>query len=126
MANLRLDSLPRQILAARAFSPGAKKVIRRYHDLLYKLNLPELSILLNSPPKTQTLKAYNIRKNLACLEGSCTEFLEAHETSFLGSCELQLLKSAPHWKVTVGDPVLTRLNKFRVRLLVHGLRWAGA
>ena len=36
----------------------------------------------------------------------------------LGSCDLKLLKPAPHWKVTLGDPALTRLNNFRIRLLV--------
>ena len=94
---------------------GAKGVTRRYHELLRRLNLPELPTLLNSPPKTQTLKTY-IRKNLALR--AHVEFLETHESSFLGSCELHLLKPAPHWGVTVGDPALTRLNNFRIRLLV--------
>lgn len=115
-ANLPVDSLPRQILVARASSSNATGVVRRYRELLQRLNLPELSILLNSPPQTKTLKAY-IRKNLALR--AHVEFLEiTHEASFLGSCELQLLRPAPHWEVTVGDPALTRLNNFRIRLLV--------
>ena len=114
-ANLPLDSLPRQVLVARASSPTAKGVTKRYHELLAGLNLPDLPTLLDSPPKVQTLKAY-IKRNLALR--AHVEFLETHETSFIGSSELQLLKPTPHWEVTIGDPALTRLNNFRIRLLV--------
>ena len=46
------------------------------------------------------------------------EFMEICGSLLLGSCDLKLLKPAPHWKVTLGDPALTRLNNFRIRLLV--------
>ena len=46
------------------------------------------------------------------------EFLEEWDAYHLGSRSLSLLKPAPHWAVTVGDVKMTRLNNFRIRLLV--------
>ena len=46
------------------------------------------------------------------------EFLEEWDAYHLSSHSLNLLKPAPHWAVTVGDVKMTRLNNFRIRLLV--------
>ena len=39
-------------------------------------------------------------------------------TYYLCSCSLKLLKPAPHWAMTVGDVNVTRINNFRICLLV--------
>ena len=114
-ANLPSDSLARQVLVARAATPNAKGTIKRYRELLSGLSLPELSALLSTPPKNEPWKAF-IKKNLALR--AHVDFLETQDASYLGSCDLQLHRPAPHWRVTVGDPTLTRLNNFRIRLLV--------
>ena len=80
---------------ARASSPAAKGIIKRYRELLLKLNLPDLTTLLNTTRE----------KNLALR--AHVEFLETQDTSFLGSCDLKLHRPAPHWEVTVGDPTDT-------------------
>ena len=37
---------------------------------------------------------------------------------YASQCAFKPRCPAPHWKVTIGDPKLTRLNNFRIRLLV--------
>ena len=64
-ANLPLDSLPRQVLVARASSPTAKGVTKRYHELLAGLNLPDLPTLLNAIPKSRHLRHIS-RRILPC------------------------------------------------------------
>ena len=59
---------------------------------------------------------HNLKRSLALR--AHVEFMEICGSLLLGSCDLKLLKPAPHWKVTLGDPALTRLNNFRIRLLV--------
>ena len=48
---------------------------------------------------------------------SYLEFLEDCSEQHISRCTLKHLTPAPHWKVTVGDPKLTRKNNFRIRLL---------
>ena len=48
---------------------------------------------------------------------SYLEFLEDCSEQHISRCTLKHLTPAPHWKVTVGDPKLTRKNSFRIRLL---------
>ena len=114
-ANLPEESLARQVLVARANSPVATGVVKRYGEILENLNLPELQALLASPPKTSVWKAH-VKRSLALR--AHVDFMEVSSSLLLGSCELQLLKLAPHWRVTLGDPTLTRQNNFRIRLLV--------
>ena len=114
-ANLPVDSLARQVLVARANSPGATGVVKRYGEILEQLNLPDLPALLAAPPKTSVWKAH-VKRSLALR--AHVEFMEICGSLLLGSCDLKLLKPAPHWKVTLGDPALTRLNNFRICLLV--------
>ena len=92
-ANLPPDSLARQVLVARESTPNVKGVIKRYRLLLSGLNLPELTALLNTPPKNEPWKAF-IKKNLALQ--AHVEFLETQDASYLGSCNLQLHRPAPH------------------------------
>ena len=123
MANLPLDSLPRQILAPRESSLGLVPNKSSGGTMSCSLNSTSPSYQSSSTLLTKP-RHWRLERILPC--GLMYGVLEAHKTSFLGSCELQLLKPTPQWKVTVGDLVLARLNKFRIRLLVHGLRWAGA
>ena len=47
------------------------------------------------------------------------DFLAACDHLPLSDCQaLKLLKPAPHWSITRGDVNLTRMNIFRIRLLV--------
>ena len=46
------------------------------------------------------------------------DFLEECIAYFLCSCSLKLLKPAPHWAMTVGGVNVTRMNNFRICLLV--------
>ena len=106
-ANLPVDSLARQVLVARANSPGATGVVKRYGEILEQLNLPGLPALLAALPKMSVWKA-QVKRSLALR--AQLEFMEICGSLLLGSCDLKLLKPAPHWKVTLGDPALTRLN----------------
>ena len=103
-ANLPVDSLARQVLVARANSPGATGVVKRYGEILEQLNLPDLPTLLAAPPKTSVWKAH-VKRSLALR--AHVEFMEICGSLLLGSCDLKLLKPAPHWKVTLGDPCST-------------------
>ena len=113
--NLPSDSLPRKILMARANSSNPKGVVKRFNEVLSDLNLPDLSELLSSPPKTSIWKSHT-KKHLALR--AQLEFLESCEMYHISSCHLKLLRPASHWSVTVGNPALTRINNFRIRLLV--------
>ena len=88
--NLPADSLARKVLVARASSPHAKGVVKRYRELLSRSNLPEITTLLNT------------KRNLALR--AHVQFLETQDSSFFGSCDLKLHRPAPYWKMTVGRP----------------------
>ena len=115
-ANLPLDSLAHRVLVARADSSvGTSGVVRRFSDLLSDLNLPELPQLLENPPKSTVWKAH-IRKHLAIR--AHLDLVDSCGKAYISQCDLKLLRPAPHLSVTVGDLNLTRINNFRVRLLV--------
>ena len=54
VSTANLPSDPRKILMARANSSDPKGVVKRFNEVLSALNLPDLSELLSSPPKTST------------------------------------------------------------------------
>ena len=56
-------------------------------------------------------------KNLT-LTAEYSSFLDVCDHLPLSDCLLCLGKPTPHWSVTRGLPKLTRLNNFRIRLLV--------
>ena len=73
-------------------------------SLLYSLNLPSAQsgrLLLRRPGLTSNLT-----------------FLEECSGCYTRQCAFKPHHPAPNWKVTIGDPKLTRLNNFRIRLLV--------
>ena len=115
VANLDPDALPRKILSARSTSTTAKGITRQYHQVLTNLNLPGLSFLLSEPPKCSPWKAF-IKKHLGFT--SYLTFLEECDDCYVSQCAFKPLHPAPHWKVTIGDPKLTRLDNFRIHLLV--------
>ena len=115
IANLDPNALPRKILSTRSASTTAKGITCQYHPVLTNLNLPDLSFLLSEPPKCSPLKAF-IKKHLGLT--SYLTFLEKCDDCYVSQCAFKPLHTAPHWKVTIGDPKLTRLNNFRIRLLV--------
>ena len=115
VANLDSNALPRKILSTRSASTTAKGITHQYHQVLNNLNLPDLSYLLSEPPKCSPWKAF-IKKHMGLI--SYLTFLEECDDCHVSQCAFKPLHPAPHWKVTIGDPKLTRLNNFRIRLLV--------
>ena len=115
VANLDPDALPRMLLCARSASSTAKGITRHYQQILSDFNLPGLSSLLSEPPKGSPWKAF-IKKHLGLT--SYLTFLEECNDCYASQCAFKPHCPAPHWKVTIGDPKLTRLNNFRIRLLV--------
>ena len=95
--------------------PSAKGITTSFRNVLGDLNLPDLSSMVSDPPKKATLKRFG-KKYLAII--SNLSFLSECERLPLSECELRLHRPAAHWSVSVGDPLLTRQNNFRIRLLV--------
>ena len=115
VANLDPNALPRKLQCARSASSTAQGITRQYHQVLSNLNLPGLSSLLFKPPKCSSWKAF-IKKHLGLT--SYLTFLTECNGCYASQCAFKPHHPAPHWKVTIGDPKLTHLNNFRVRLLV--------
>jgi len=115
VAYLDPDALPRKILCARSASSTAKGITSQYHQVHSNLNFSGLSSLLSEPPKCSSWKAF-IKKHLGLT--SYLTFLEECNNCYASQYAFKPHHPAPHWKVTIGDPKLTRLNNFRIRLLV--------
>ena len=115
------NSLPRQVLASRISSTPSRGIIPTLKELILKNNLPSLYSILNDNWSKLAWKRFVKKLTLA---KEYSSFLNDCSRLPLSECELiQLGKPIPHWLVTRGDPKLTRLNSFRIRLLVgcHGL-----
>ena len=114
-ANLPPDSLPKRVMLARAKLAPGKGIICVYEKILNDLSLPDLSSVLTSSPKASAWKSF-AKKHLAiCAQ---LDFFENCENYLISSCEFKLFKPSVHWTTTVGNTKLTRLNNFRIRLLV--------
>ena len=112
-ANLPAEALPRRILEARANS--TKGVVSQYQEVLAEMSLSDLSQLLENTPREPTWKSFT-GKQLAIR--AHMPFLESCEDYHISSCDIKMLRPLPHWSSTVGEPKLTRMNNFRIRLLV--------
>ena len=109
------DSLAKKIMTARVSSPGAKGITVVYQQLLSVINLPELACLLKDPPKKSSLKSFVKKQTVIRFQ---LEFLDECVNLCLSDCELKLHWPIPHRMVSIGNPLLTRRNNFRIRLLV--------
>ena len=86
--------------------------------------LPHLHSELCLPPLTSIMQG-NWRRSVwkkqvrsATLSAEFLQFLEVCDHLPLSNCLLSVGKPARHWHSTLGLPALTRLNNFRIRLLV--------
>ena len=71
--------------------------------------------MARGPPKKSSLKSF-VKKHTAI--SFQLEFLDECVNLCLSECELKLHRPIPHWMVSIGNPLLTRRNNFRIRLLV--------
>ena len=112
MAN---DALPKLIFSARMSSDAKKGSIPVWSELLYSLDLPGLSQLLDSPWSRSSWK-----KHVKCLLN--TNALLSHQSDCshlpISQCSFELGKPLPHWSVTRSLPILTWQSNFCIRLLV--------
>ena len=109
------DSLPRRVLEVRSGSDCANSIVANFNVVLSELNLPDLSHLLMAQPSAPLWKRHT--KNHLAIKG-LLQHIEDCADYHASACEFRPLKPARHWTTTVGDPALTRLNNFRIRLLV--------
>ena len=115
--NMDSGSLARKVMTVRVSSPGAKGITVVYQQLLSVINLPELASLLKDPPKKSSLKSFVKKQTVTRFP---LEFLDECVNLCLSDCELKLKLHRPilHRMVSIGNPLLTRRNNFRIRLLV--------
>ena len=86
-----------------------------FRSLVDSLDLPSLPAIINGEWSKSAWKRWV--KNLT-LTAEYSSFLDVCDHLPLSDCLLRLGKPIPHWSVTRGLPKLTRLNNFRIRLLV--------
>lgn len=111
-----VNSLPRRILAARAGSAPPGSVVSSYMNILEELRLPGLTSILQKGGYNKT--AWNKANRRQVAIESYLQFQQDAAAYPIGSCSLNILKPAPHWSVTRANTKLTRINNFRIRLLV--------
>ena len=115
LVNLSDESLAKQVLLARLTSAGGRSLITCYRNILLDSSLPDLDFLLLQPFKPSVWKS-STRKQLFI--HSFLHFLDDCKDYLVSDCEFKQGHPVKQWSVTIGDPKLTRLNPFRVRLVV--------
>ena len=115
--NLPDNAVAKRVLLVRISDSATKSgLISRYQLLFHTYDLPALSSIIHKPPMPAAWKVF-LKKHFAIREH--LDFLAACDHLPLSDCQaLKLLKPAPHWSITRGDVNLTRMNIFRIRLLV--------
>ena len=109
------NSLPLQLMLLRLSSLPRKGLIFHLQHILAELSLPSLSDILRG---NWSRSVWKCQVKSITLGREFSQFLDTCDHLPLSRCLLSLGKSVPHWAVTRGYPKLSRLNNYRVRLLV--------
>ena len=109
------DSLPRQVLVKRFGVSPTKGSLPVFCSLLRLHDLPSLPEIINGNWSKSAWSKW-LKGLLGSLEYST--FLDDCSHLPVSDCPFTLGKPLPHWSVTCGFPALTRMNNFRIRLLV--------
>ena len=109
------DSLPRRVLESRAKCLSLRGIIPTLSSLLEECDLPSINSLMAGSCsrlawKKQVKRLYLTKEFLA--------FLDECDHLPLSLCSVRLGSPVNHWRATLGLPILTRQNNFRLRLLV--------
>ena len=112
---LPLDSLPRQVLVTRLCSSPTKGSLPVFCSLLGLHNLPPLLEIISGSWSKAAWSKW-LKGLLSSLDYSA--FLDDRSHLPVSDCPFTLGKPLPHWSITRGLPSLTRMNNFRIRLLV--------
>ena len=105
--------LAKQVLRARCSTND--KLLVSYNNNLDMLNLPDLDSLLSRPFSPSSWKR-STKKQL--LINSLLHLPEDNEAYPVVDCDFKLGRPLRQWLVGLGDSRLTRLNLFRIKLLV--------
>ena len=108
-------SLPLLVFKKRLTNSPRKGTLPIFSALVNSLELPSLPAILNGEWSKRAWKRWV--KNLT-LSAEYSSFLDQCDHLPLTNCSLRMGKPIPHWSATRGLPMLTRLNNFRIRLLV--------
>ena len=114
-ASLPADSLPRLVLEKRFSGSPMKGSLPIFCTLLESLDLPSLPSIIEG---SWSRKAWRRWVGNLCRSIEYSSFLDECSHLHLSDCMFPLGKPVPHWTVTRGLPNLTRINNFRIRLLV--------
>ena len=114
-ASLPADSLPRLVLEKRFSGSPMKGSLPIFCTLFESLDLPSLPSIIEG---SWSRKAWRRWVGNLCRSIEYSSFLDECSHLHLSDCMFPLGKPVPHWTVTQGLPNLTRLNNFRIRLLV--------
>ena len=112
---VKLDDscLPKQVLYARCSS--SDKLLLSYNNVLGKLNLSNFNSLLTSSYSSRAWKC-SVQKQL--LINSLLQLPDDCEAYPISDCDFKLGHPLHQWQVGLGDSRLTRMNLFRIKLLV--------
>ena len=113
--SLPLDSPHRLVFHALISNPPPKGFIPTISSILTNYGLPSLNSILDmscsDPAWKWLIKKCILFSDFLSFSGAC-------DTIPLSRCDINIGKPISHWQVTRGQPLLTRKNNFRIRLLV--------
>ena len=109
------DSPHRLVFQSLVSHPPSKGFIPTLSSTLSRYDLPPLSAITNL---TCSKSAWKRMIKKCILVSEFLSFSDACNTIPLSRCDIKLGHPIPHWQVTRGQPILTRKNHFRIRLLV--------
>ena len=115
-SGLPRDSLALRVMNERLLSSPTRGVIPRICSILADLCLPPLSMVLQG---VCSRAAWKKQVRSLTMSSELSQFLTDCDHLPLSHCSLSTGKPVPHWAITRGLPALTRMNNFRVRLLVR-------
>ena len=109
------DSPHRLVFQSLVSHPPSKGFIPTLSSTLSRYDLPPLSAITDL---TCSKSAWKRMIKKCILVSEFLSFSDACNTIPLSRCDIKLGHPIPHWQVTRGQPILTRKNHFRIRLLV--------
>ena len=110
-SDLPTDSLPRMVLVKRFSLSPTKESLPVFGSLLESHNLPSLPEILHDDWSKSAWNRW--MKGLFSSLEYCA-FLDVCNHLPVSDCIFTLRQPFPHWSITRGLPILTRINNFRI------------